>query len=392
MEIARTTGPSLLFVATVAATAKNFLAAYAGHFRALGWRVDVAANGVIGDEALRNGFDNVYELPLSRSIFDLKAMVKGERALAEVLRSEPDIVHAHTPIASFIARVAVRQMPADRRPKIAYTAHGFHFHNDGRFLTNTLFRTAERVAGRWTDRLIVINDEDFKSAQSYRIVPRSRLVRMPGIGIDTDNYLRSRIDPIELVHARQALEVGADAPLFVVVGELNRNKRCADVIVALSLMRRTDVHLVFAGDGPDHARLQSRAIDLGLADRVSFAGFVDDVRPLVADATAVVLASKREGLARSIMEALALEVPVVASTARGNRELVGDDGGIVVPIGNVRAMAEAMDWLIDHPTERRQMGVAGRSRMVAEYDLTITFAKHEQLYRELLAERDGAGL
>jgi len=127
-----------------------------------------------------------------------------------------------------------------------------------------------------------------------------------------------------------------------------------------------------------------------MAGRVRFAGFVDDIRPLVAGATGVVLASKREGLARSIMEALALEVPVVASTARGNRELVGDDGGIVVPIGDVRRMADALDWLIDHPSERQQMGVAGRARMVSTFDLRITIRRHEELYREMLEERDGS--
>ena len=87
------------------------------------------------------------------------------------------------------------------------------------------------------------------------------------------------------------------------------------------------------------------------------------------------------------MEALALEVPVIASTARGNRELVGNDAGIVVETGDVGGFAEAMDWMIDHPDERPGMGACGRSRMVERYDTAVLFRLHEALYREMLAER-----
>ena len=86
------------------------------------------------------------------------------------------------------------------------------------------------------------------------------------------------------------------------------------------------------------------------------------------------------------MEALALEVPVVASTARGNRELVGDAGRIV-DVGDVDGLAQAMDWLIDHPAERRAMGERGRIRMVETYDLRVVIRLHETLYASMLADR-----
>ena len=379
-------GFSLLYVATVSWTVLSFLLPYAAHFRALGWRVDAAASGASSNAALRDAFDHVYELPLSRSILDVDGFVRGERAISKVLASGPDIVHVHTPIASFITRFAAARIPAGRRPMLAYTAHGFHFHRDGNPVTNAPFLAAERLAGRWTDRLIVINDEDYEAAQRHRIVAPGHLVRMPGIGIDTDVFSRSSIRPDAFASARRELGTGPDTPLFVVVGELNRNKRTDDAIEALALMRHTEARLVLVGPGRQ-ARLEELVIRRGLRDRVRFTGLVNDVRPVVGSATALVLPSKREGLARSIMEALALEVPVIASTARGNRELVGDDGGLIVPTGDVRRFAAAMDSLVDHPAERLEMGRCGRLRMVEQYDLRNLLRLHEEMYGGMLAAR-----
>ena len=182
-------GASLLMVATVAHTIGHFLVPYAAHFRAVGWRVEAAANGATDDPVLRDTFDRVHEIPLSRSLLDLDGLARGARSLLAILEtSEPTIVHVHTPVAAFVARTAVRRLPAGRRPAVAYTAHGFHFYEGGNPATNTLFLTAERVAGRWTDRLVVINGEDFAAARRHKIVAPGRLVRMPGIGIDTDRW------------------------------------------------------------------------------------------------------------------------------------------------------------------------------------------------------------
>lgn len=114
----------------------------------------------------------------------------------------------------------------------------------------------------------------------------------------------------------------------------------------------------------------------------------------MASAVAFMLNSRREGLARSVMEALALETPVIASTARGDRELVGDDG-FIVEIGDVDGFAAAMDWLIEHPEERTEMGRRGRRRMVEGYDVRLVIRLHDELYAAMIAERaigQGAGV
>ncbi len=308
---------SLLYVATVAQTIRGFLLPYAARFRAMGWRVDAAANGASADPVLREAFDAVYELPLSRSLLDVGGLIRGERAIAKVVASGPDIVHVHTPIASFVTRIATSRMADAERPRVAYTAHGFHFHKGGRLLTNAVFRTAEQLAGRWTDRLVVINEEDFLAAQRHRIIGSRHLVRMRGIGIDTRYFSRSSVGADDAARARRDRGLGAETPLFVVAAEYNRNKRIGDVVRAFASMRHREAELLLVGGGRDQAILAALAKREGVRDRTRIEGFVDDLRPLVSASTALVLPSKREGLSRSVMEALSLEVPVVASTARG---------------------------------------------------------------------------
>lgn len=389
-ELAPPASVALLYVATVPAPIRNFLLPYAAHFRALGWRVDAAASGASQVEALSNGFDQVFDLPLSRSILDLRTNARGERAIRDLLDLGYDLVHVHTPIAGFLTRLAVNRMSPDRRPAVAYTAHGFHFHHDGNPLANGAFRTAERVAGRWTDRLVVINEEDRRAAQAGRFVPPGRLVPMPGVGLDLSWYSRHAVGRDALARARAVLGIGLEVPLFVVVGELHPNKRHEDVVLALAELRGQSSHLVLLGEGPQRRRLQALARCLGVGGRVHLPGFVEDVRPIVASSTALVVASRREGLSRAVMEALALEVPVIASTARGNRELVGSDAGIIVPTGDVGGLASAMDRLLHHPAEAGEMGRRGRARMIQDYDLRSVIQRHESMYEAMLAERSRA--
>jgi len=124
------TMPSLLLVTTISATLRSFLLPISEGLRRKGWRVDAAANGVSSDCECLRAFDRVFEVRWSRNPLDLVAAFRScKRFRALVARQQYDIVHVHTPIASFLARLAMR---ATRRkygfPKVVvYTAHGFTF-------------------------------------------------------------------------------------------------------------------------------------------------------------------------------------------------------------------------------------------------------------------------
>jgi glycosyltransferase involved in cell wall biosynthesis len=390
----RPDAPTLLYLATVPQPIRNFYLPYADHFRAGGWRVTAAAAGATRDAALADHFDEVHEVAISRSVLDPRNYVRTPLAIRRLL-SGIDVVHVHTPIAAFIARLMARTLPRSRRPAVVYTAHGFHFHRGGSMLANAAFHFAERLAGRWTDRLIVINDEDERAAREGRLVPRARLVRLPGVGIDLDHYRREAIPPGAIERARAELGVTAGMRLFVVVGELHRNKRHRDVLAAFARLGVSDTVLAIVGDGRERARLEALAARLGIAGRVRFAGFVHDVRPVVAGASALLLASGREGLPRAVMEAMALGVPVIVSDSRGSVELVGGGFGQVARVGDVAALAGAMRAIADGGDAIRDMAARARRRVEERYGLREVIAAHEDIYEALLAEtrqdRAGAG-
>ena len=378
----------LLIVTTVAETIRRFLLPYADHYRRAGWSVAAATSEPARFPELVAHFDGVHEVAWSRSISNPRNVVEAVPAMRNLLnRWRPDVVHVHTPIAAFVTRFAIRSLPLSARPAVVYTAHGFHFFRGGSRRSNLAYLTAERIAGRWTDRLIVINREDELAAMRARIVPLRALVRMNGIGVDMSLFDGAGLTKAAIDAARRAAGVPAAAPMFVMVAELHPNKRPTDAVRALAAMHRTDAHLVFAGDGRMRGDVERLASRLGLGDRTHLPGYVEDIAPLVASATATILPSQREGLSRALMESLCLAVPAIASDARGNEEIIGDGAGLTFAVGDIRAMAECMGRLVSDPALRARLVINGRARVESRFALPHLIAAHDRLYVSLLGER-----
>ncbi|MDR3355020.1 MAG: glycosyltransferase, partial [Synergistaceae bacterium] len=165
--------PSLLIATTVPDTIKAFLLPYADHFRSSGWRVEAMSSAISAREDLAAHFDAVHDVDWSRNPLSAGNLIRTPEKIRETVKAgEYDIIHVHTPVASFVTRYAMRKVEASARPKMVYTAHGFHFFKGGPRYRNAIFRKLEKLAGRWTDRLIVINQEDFCAATKYRITPK----------------------------------------------------------------------------------------------------------------------------------------------------------------------------------------------------------------------------
>ena len=376
----------LLIVTTTPATLRGFLLPYARHFRRLGWTVDAATGDGEAEAEVAQAFANLWRLPWSRRLADRTNVLAAPRAMRRVLaRHSYDIVHTHTPVASFVTRAAAASLPPSSRPAMVYTAHGFHFHPRGKALGNRTFAAAERVAGRWTDRLLVINDEDRRAALERRIVPADRLRHVPGIGIELDWYAASA----ELLAAadgvRAQLGLAPDDRLFTIVAEMQPGKNHLAALHALSRAGTDAFHLALAGDGPRRADLEREAARLGLHRRTHFLGQVRDVRPLVLASTATVLPSRREGLSRAVLESLALGVPVIGGNVRGIADLVGTDGGILLDPDDVDGLADALHRVQAFPP-RQALRTQLDSRL-RHYALDSLLRLHEEVYGDVLADR-----
>jgi glycosyltransferase involved in cell wall biosynthesis len=380
---------SLLIVATVDNMIRDFLLPYARHYRALGWRVDAMAQRDETYEDCADVFDRMWDIGWSRDPRRLWATANDVRAVRRIVTSELyDLVHVHTPIAGFSTRLALRRVRRRGRPLVIYTAHGFHFQPGGSRARNALFLGLERLAGRWTDYLIVINRADEAAATKHRIVAPERLVYMPGIGIDFARYDPQAVATDAIVHVRERLALERDDKLFVMIAEFTANKRHRDAVEALARLARPDVHLAIAGrNGPALEPTRRFAAERGVEGNVHMLGWLDDIGALLRAGCAMLLVSGREGLPRSIMEALCLEVPVIATRIRGVTDLLADGGGLLVEVGDVDGIVDAMTWLLDHPDEARALAEHGRDRL-RPYGVDELIQAHDELYERALALRD----
>lgn len=371
----------ILQVTTVAATLRSFLLPYARHFRALGWRVEAAAAGVCGCAECEAAFDGVYEIDFARNPLAPGNFTRALGQLRQVLaQGRYDIVHVHTPVAAFVTRLAARKLRRGGKTKVIYTAHGFHFHPGGGAINNLAFIILEKLAGHWTDKLIVINREDAAVAGKYRLVPPHSLCFMPGIGVDTSLYCRSEQLAAEARLVRKSLGLAGDDKAVLMIAEFNPGKRHNDALAAMGQIADPRVHLLCAGQGKLAAAARDQAARLGLADRVHLLGYRTDIPALIAAADMVILPSEREGLPRSVMEALCLECPVAGADVRGIRDLLAGGCGVLFSPGKSEQLAAAIAWIIDNPGPAGEMGRRGRRRM-ADYDIAKLLERHVELYR-----------
>lgn len=379
----------LLLVTTVPYTLRAFLFPLARHFRDKGWKVDAAASGVSTAVDCVAEFDRVWEIDWARSPIDRRNFTKAPRMIHDLVRSEGyDLVHVTTPVASFVTRCALRGLRLAGRPRVIYSVHGFHFHPNGNPLTNFVYASLEKLAGRYTDYLVVTNREDQQAALERGIITADHLRYIHGIGVDTTSYFNpASVTPDDVLAVRQELGLTPDETLFLMAAEFNPGKRHCDAIEALAAVnKRYSAHLALTSDGPLKDEVRSQAQSLGIADKVHITGFVKQFSALVRASRAMVLPSVREGLPRSIMDSLSLEVPAIGCRIRGTTELLDDGCGILYRPKDTAALAEAMVWMIEHPEEAEEMGRRGREKMQGPYELKNILLEHERLYADALGQ------
>lgn len=182
-----------------------------------------------------------------------------------------------------------------------------------------------------------------------------------------------------------------DSPHAVFVGRLAVEKNLATLIRAWPIVRQSfpGARLTLVGEGPKRPLLEETIRDLGLpAGAVELPGASDDVEPLLRAADLFVLPSTEEGMSIALLEAMALGVPLVASSIPGNRRLVADfkHGRLASPRADALAQAIVDQWT--NFDRAFHMGRAARTRVQQEYSIASVARKHLKLFRELIEKRD----
>jgi glycosyltransferase involved in cell wall biosynthesis len=304
-----------------------------------------------------------------RGIHRLPAMVR------ELTRLRPSLVHVHltTPMTS---RVTLLAAMLARVPAVVVTTHlvlppWLESIGLGQ-------RLRQRAAGAAVDRYIAVS-ESVRSQLHHRLsVPHSKIDVVPN-GVAIDEF---RQEPLASV--RDSITGGAGLHVALVVARLVEQKGHRFLLEAAT--RLPNVIFLLAGDGPAERTLQQQAQDLGVASRVRFLGYRDDVPALLANCDLFVLPSLFEGLPIAVLEAMAARKPVVATSVGGTGEaVVHSETGLLVPPSDAPALADAIRLITTNRALGDRFADHGHARVQKHFRVERMVQRVAAIYDELVA-------
>lgn len=365
----------VLFVASVATHIWNFHMPYLDYFQKAGFTVHVACQLNCSKELFDEKDILVHEIPLTRSAFAVKNIWRAGILLKEIFQQYNfALIHVHTPIISFLARMVA--FLASRSP-ILYTAHGFHFYKGAPWINWLIYFPAEFIARFWTNALIVINREDHRNA--IDLLGYRNVFLVEGVGVDLCEWKDTAIQKTNF------LQREVRGCVFCCVAEMIPRKNHGVLLAAWEELQKRGVtgELWLLGDGALKVALQEYVQERKVPD-VYFWGYRQDVREFVEASDVLVLVSLQEGLPRAIMEAMALSKPVIASDIRGNHDLVQHGRtGLLVSVNDPFSLADSMQRLAEKAELRYQMGSEGR-KAIQPYALEPVLDKMKKIYQQFL--------
>jgi len=327
--------------------------------------ISVCSDGLYVDELRSNGY-RIKTIQISRNLNVFKHLLTIWKLYRYFSKESFDIVHVHTPIAGLIGRIAAYLA---RIPLIIYTAHGFYFHDDMPFFKRNIFIILEKMGAKFTDILFSQSEEDAETAVALSIMGSEDVFHI-GNGIDI-----SRFEPIDGPRA-QIFDIPDDAFVIGMVGRLVEEKGVVQFLEAAVAASKIKANLYFVLIGErldsDHASSVDKILSKSkriLKHRLILTGLRDDIPTLLGGMDVFCLPSWREGMPRTIIEAMVMGLPVIATNIRGSREEVIDgETGILVPSKDTGRLTEAIIDLSSDKEMCQKMGLKGRERALKLYN------------------------
>lgn len=330
----------------------------------------------------------IHVVPMARGISVLRDLVSVVRMAWVLWRVRPDLVHSYTPKAGLVTMLAACLC------RVPVRVHTF---------TGLIFPTAQGFRQKllvWVDRLICacathIVPEGLgvkKDLEGFRITRKQlRVIGYGNIaGVDTAYFTPMAPgvgdDAIEL---RKRLGIGSKDFLFCFVGRLNRDKGLAELLVAFAAQPST-AHLVLVGGVDASAPVDAATlVAIKSHPRVHQLGFLNDIRAALRAADVLVLPSYREGFPNVVLQAGAMELPVIATDINGCNEVIEPGyNGWLVPPRDAPALGDAMHQAMHTPASvRRKMALQARVRIQQRFERQEHWGRMVAFYQEILSAR-----
>lgn len=368
----------VLFTAKVDSHIINFHIPYLKWFKEKGYEVYVASNGEgkipYADVKFNLEFDRNPLKPINLKVYkELKKMIDDNGF---------EIIHCHTPIGGALTRMAARKA-RKRGTKVIYTAHGFHFLKGGSKLNWMIFYPIEKFLSRYTDCLITINNEDYEMAKKNNFKAKEIKI-VNGVGVDLSKYYPPNEEEKEAL--RKEYGFSQNDEVLIYVAELNGNKHQDILIKAVKELKNKfpNIKLLLVGDGVLREEYKRQIVELGMNECISMLGQREDVEKLLRAVDIAVSTSRREGLPKNIMEAMATGLPIVVSDSRGNRDLIKDSkNGFVVGVDDEAELISRIEEILEDENLGYKLG-SESVKLVRKYSLEEVLKQMEEIYKEYI--------
>lgn len=329
----------------------------------------------------------MIELPIDRQIHPLKNLRSIWKLYKLMKKEKYDIVHVHTPIAALLGRVAAKLAGVKH---IVYTAHGFYFHDEMSRKQYNLFFNIEKYAAKWmTDWLLLQSKEDYELALVQDFKSEDRTIHLSN-GVDIWNkFHKGQISIEEKEDFRTENNLSGDDFIFSFTGRLVKEKGIFELVEAFKSLSKSfpQAKLFLIGglleSERDHSSYQKLLDDLNHPN-IRYLGFRSDIPTIMEASDVFVLPSYREGLPRSIIEAMAMGKPIIATDIRGCREEVfPGENGFLVEKENAEELKEAMVSLLEDKELVVEYGKRSREIVEELFDEEKVLGKQIKLFDAL---------
>jgi len=337
--------------------------------------------GRLDDEAHAIPDARVHLVPwLRHEISPLHDLLAVFRLRNYFRRSRIDLVHTHSSKAGILGRLAANLAGV---PAVVHTVHGWSFNDTQPAARRGLYTSLERFVAPMTDRVLVVAQNHI-DAGLLEGIGRAGQYGVLRSGIDPNEFRRPSTPREEM---RRSLGFGPGDFVVGTIANMKPQKGPLDFVETAALARAANdsVKFLFAGDGDLMPRVRERVEGAGLSGAVNLLGWRDDVPELLHAMDAFLLTSHFEGLPRSVLQAMAAGVPVVATAVDGTPEVI-EDGvtGLLAGAGDCAQLARHVDRLARDENLGKSLAAAAARRFGEEFDIRKMVLDLDDLYSDML--------
>lgn len=330
----------VLFTAHVDSHILQFHLPYLKMFKENGYEVHVATNG---DEEIPY-CDKKHKISFERSPFKINNL-KAIKQLKKIIDEEKfDVIHTHTPMGAAVTRLAAKHSRKVNHTRVIYTAHGLHFFKGSSFINWLVFYPVEKYLSKYTDTLILINQEDYDLCKK-KFKKCHDIHFIKGVGIDK-NKMNITVTKEEKKELLKSLGLSEKDFIIIYPAELSKRKRQVWLINSIKdlLYKYKDIKLLLPGKDSLNGELSNLIKKLKLEEQVLLLGYRKDIPKLLRISNLSISTANQEGLPVNIMEAMYVGLPIVVTDCRGNRDLITNTNhSSIVPLEDSEKFSKSIE-------------------------------------------------